>query len=596
MPGCASSAYSARSLSVLRRPIFALVFAAVLAAGCESSSATSGLEPIADPGVTLERLFPSQDNPSPEWSDCMYASPLAIESRGERQVLVAAGATLTALDAATGALSWQVELAPDATNPAFKPWIVATPVVVGEKLVVAFQRIRSERRARVSHHVAVIDLEERALDREFPELELQAVKPSADGDDVEFSPANAVSRATLVHADVPDRALGLVYVSFGNSQDIQPWHGWVFELDLDPWQRGDTEAAISAVLLTTPETECGEPGESGSDDMVCGAGVWSPAGPKLVPSDAGDGYELIVPTGNGLLDLARRDYANSLLRTGRGLSFEPACDPDACSEFDPMDPQPACVETCQNLFVPRLLPGDSRLRPENGACDDLSMFECYAKFDWDLGANSPAKVELSSGRSVFVLPAKDGAVYLLDAEHMGTLYDRKQVATPCGTATDKCKAHWAGMMVTEPLVVEDRAGEALALLSTFVFDTTHPAGVVALRIEDSDDGPHFTTAWQAPDFRDPVATRVFRHHTPRLSRIRLGTTSYAFAVDITRSGNGTLLGIRARDGAIVAVRELTGPGQRFVAPLAIGDRLYVPSCNSDTGPSHLEGFQLSTTR
>src|SRR5690606_25021479 len=157
-------------------------------------------------------------------------------------------------------------------------------------------------------------------------------------------------------------------------------------------------------------------------DMICGGGVWSPAGPVLVQRE--DDYEVLVPTGNGQLDLARRDYANTLMRTGPGLVFDPGCDPVACADFDPLDPSRACLESCANLFVPRMMPDDPPLGTTSGVCEGLTFFECYAALDWDLGANSPARVELPGGPTVYVLPGKDGGVYLIDADHLGTLYDR----------------------------------------------------------------------------------------------------------------------------------------------------------------------------
>ena len=89
-------------------------------------------------------------------------------------------------------------------------------------------------------------------------------------------------RAALVNAGRKHNSKGMLYVSFGNSSDIQPWHGWLFELDLDAWAARGVAAAINAVLLSTPESSCGIPGESGSSDMICGGGIWtlSAAGSK----------------------------------------------------------------------------------------------------------------------------------------------------------------------------------------------------------------------------------------------------------------------------------------------------------------------------
>ena len=65
--------------------------------------------------------------------------------------------------------------------------------------------------------------------------------------------------------------------------------------------------------------------------MSCGGGVWSPSGPTLRQGE--DDFELGLPTGNGQLDLGRRDYANTLMRVPPGLAFDPGCDPDACADL-----------------------------------------------------------------------------------------------------------------------------------------------------------------------------------------------------------------------------------------------------------------------
>jgi hypothetical protein len=38
--------------------------------------------------------------------------------------------------------------------------------------------------------------------------------------------------------------------------------------------------------------------------------------------------------------------------------------------------------------------------------------------------------------------------------------------------------------------------------------------------------------------------------------------------------------------------KLAGPGQRFVAPLVLGHRIYVPSCENSAGPGQLEAFEI----
>ena len=90
--------------------------------------------------------------------------------------------------------------------------------------------------------------------------------------------------------------------------------------------------------------------------MICGGGVWTPTGPTLV--ERAGGRELWIPTGNGQLDVGRGDFANSIMRVGLDLAFDPGCSA-ACDGFDPTAPSEACMASCANVFMPRLAPGDA---------------------------------------------------------------------------------------------------------------------------------------------------------------------------------------------------------------------------------------------
>ena len=62
--------------------------------------------------------------------------------------------------------------------------------------------------------------------------------------------------------------------------------------------------------------------------MMCGGGIWAHLGPEVVYDPAlPDGFELLVPTGNGMLDPMHQQFANGVLRVGRGLAFDAGCDP-----------------------------------------------------------------------------------------------------------------------------------------------------------------------------------------------------------------------------------------------------------------------------
>ncbi len=244
--------------------------------------------------------------------------------------------------------------------------------------------------------------------------------------------------------------------------------------------------------------------------MICGGGIWTPAGPQLYPS--ADGYELIVPTGNGQLDLVRHDFANTLMRVKPGLKFAADCDAKLCANFNPVNPDRACMASCKNLFIPRLQDGDPPLRPANGECDDKSFSECAAWMDYDLGGSAPVKVDMENGHSVLVQTGKEGGAYLIDAEHLGTQYDRLQIVDICGTKTQACEADWMGMIVTQPVwTYIDEV--PVVVIPTFVHDKAQPAGLVALKIELKDGQPKFKRFWQFPDPSSPEAIQAFRYHT-----------------------------------------------------------------------------------
>src|SRR5262245_25268054 len=239
------------------------------------------------PDIALERAWRGDDLPG-----CAIASPLLVESRGEPVLLAAlASGDLIASAVDDGHELFRVALPAPADHVAH---IAATPGVFGSRVVIPFMVESASTGERVAHQVVVLDLEERALDLDFPLLTLEASVPAQDGSgEVAFLPSNEYSRSAIPVAHPAGTTNGLAYVSFGNLQDIQPWHGWLFEIDLDAWAAGG--GAVSAVFLATPESDCGPAGESGSSGMICGGGIWSPPGPTLF--DTGDGdYELYVAT------------------------------------------------------------------------------------------------------------------------------------------------------------------------------------------------------------------------------------------------------------------------------------------------------------
>jgi hypothetical protein len=585
---------------IRRAPVVALCSLASLV-GCQRPPGTERFRPAPVPdggggAAELTPLFVTAPRPA-----CEFSGPLAITSQGEPEILiVTADGVFAALDPTTGAQIWQVALA---AGDGLLANLAAPPALVGHRVVFAWQEVMASS-ARVAHHVGVIDLDARALDPQFPSLTLAAQATATDGSGpIDFLPAHAYSRAAVVHVDVPDRVLGLVYVSFGNVRDLQPWHGWLFEIDLDAWQASgvDPTTPITGTLVTTAaEGDCGAEDGDGAREMTCGGGIWAARGPEVVADPASpDGYALLVATGNGLTDPTRGSYANSVLRLGRGLSFTTGCDPTLCAGFDPTAPTDACAASCDRLFIPRLPAGQSVPHGANDGCVGLTLFQCYATFDWDLGANAPTAVALPGGPNVIVQPGKDGAVYLVDADHLGTLYDRAPLMPGCGEGGGTCSATWAGTIVTKPAVTTV-GGTTLVLVPTFVADDLHPAGLRALELDTTGEAPRFLPRWQAPAAGDPDAVAGFRAPPSGVTVVEVAGEPYAALADASPPA-GTLYWVRVRDGAILQKLALAGGGQRFAQPLAANGILYVPSCQRtgtpsfEEGPSTLEAFRIDAT-
>jgi hypothetical protein len=527
--------------------------------------------------LDLVPLFPTSSAPSVTFEGKIAGSPLLDLSQGKPRIIVAASkGTIAALDPTSGALLWKTVLPAEAGQT---PLLISTPVQIDDKLVVAYQTVTGTgdwmSLKRVGQKVAVVDLGRGKIDPSFPIVDLAAEVPAADGSStVKFDPTHAASRSALKHIRPPGHALGFVYVSFGNFSDIQPWHGWLFEIDMDAWKHHGPEKAVSATLVITPETACGEEGYNGSRDMICGGGIWTPSGPTVVTEK--DDSELIVPTGNGQIDLKRGDYANTLMRLRQGLAFDPECDAALCKTFDARNPSLPCIESCKNLFIPRPAPNDEPLRPANGNCDGKTFWECLALSDYDLGANAPVRADLPDGRSVLVQPGKEGGLYLVDADHLGRQYDRMQIVDICGTKTDPCFIPWFGMIVTRPALAY--IGKTpVVVVPTFEPDSAHPAGLIALKIVLKNGVPKFERFWQQPVPSRLDATKHFRNK-PSLPVIApFGKTKdlYAWVVDIGEKG--TLYGVRVEDGTLVVKKPLSGSGISMSSPLVFDDKIYVPS-------------------
>lgn len=563
--------------------VFIAFMASFLLLACGSNPVSKN--EVAD-NFKLERIFPTETNPSVSFDENIKATPVRHVLNGQTRIIVpVSDGTLVALDAQTGALLWKL---PVPTPSGQHAQLGASPVLVDDLLVVIFQGIASG--VRSSDNLAVLDLANNRWHPDFPVLAFAAEQRTADGKGVvKFNPYDAYPHAAL-KSWRPDRnRLGFVYAGFGNAADQQPFHGWMFEIDMDAWQRHDLKQAMKSILLTTPETECPVTLEFGTQEMICAGGIWAPAGPLLAADE--NGAELFVPTGNGQVDLQRKDYANSVLKITLGQPFEAGCDDRLCADFNPLKPSTPCLESCKNLFIPRPMAGDAPIRPPNGECEHRDFWECLAWMDYDLGASPPVKVKLPDGRGVLVQPGKDGAAYLIDADHLGIQYDRLQIAELCGSPTDLCRLSWAGMIVTQPLQTQVD-GEPVVIIPTFSPDQTHIAGVVAVTIVMADGVPKLKPFWRFPQADNPDALKMFRSHPsfPVLTT-HLGSQKEAVVWLVDIGSNGTLYGLRAKDGRLVAKQTLKGSGRQLAFPLVVDDKIYLSSTTS-TGQSFIEAYRI----
>lgn len=544
--------------------------------GCLLACAACEDQPNSVGPLQVEPVFFAQGVSA----ECNLASPL-LGSDGD--ILLAAGRALRGLDPVTGTVRWEATLPAPVGEEAF---VTGTPAIVpGGLAVVAYHTTRSGlasrdvTTARLRQRVAVIDLATHAAAADFAPIDL-AASIAGNGGDVVFRADHQLARSMVVVGRGATDELGRAYVTTGNARDLQPWHGWVFEIDLDGWRRGAPQVRS---LTTTPEADCGPEGQSGSRTRICGGGLWAPSGPLV--RRVGTEDELVLAPGNGQLDLARGDYANTLMRVRRGLTFAPGCDAAACASSS-TDPSFACASSCSDVFMPRTSDASVPLRPENGVCDGVDgLLDCWAKLDF-VGGSTPIEVPLASGRRPLVYTPKDGHAYLVDGDHLGTLHDEVELVQVCGTRDDDCKMNWAGMIVTQPALL----GGVVAV-PTFMPDETHEAGVFGLAVDEA-PAPRFRKVWRFPVGDE--AKRRFRLHPSRPIGVTLpsGTGTFWLVETAAPGGRGRLVGLRAHDGALLVDQPLQGPGYRFTLPLYHDGVLYVPSCQSDRGPGGLEAYRV----
>jgi len=512
--------------------------------------------------LVVKRLWPTTKVKSEVFSGNFWASPVLVRLPGKAPFLVVlpSSGVVAALDAASGKRLWKAQL-PHADTET--PELRAAPAQVGENLMVVYTT-RNKVSGAVVHRAAMIDLRRGAVNPAFKPLTLTASAAAADGGRFDLQPEWHLPRA--VTYDPTPGKLGHAYITFGADRDQGAWHGWLLEVDLDAWARGNGQV-ISSAFSTTSERDC----DDGTEGKLCGGGLWAYGGAQIFHGPTGE--EILVQTGNGRLDLARKSYSQAVLRLQPGLKFDPHCDASACGNTNQRDPSNACLATCRDLFVPRLLPTNPPPRPVDHSCDKLTYMECLEFNDWDLGSVSPVRVQ-AGGRSFYVTAGKGGDVFLIDADRMGLLYDRVQVLDLCGAPADPCPDQNSGLIITQP-VVATLDGEPVVVIPSFNRDATHAAGVTAYRVRITDKGPKLKVAWRVPDPASPQARQWFRAPPTRPVLQMLGSEPVVWVADNARDGH--LLGIRVRDGKVLADIAAGGWPMRNSKPVIYNNVLYLPA-------------------
>lgn len=523
-----------------------------------------------NPEPITAHLYTGEWGPSPQLAEVEGLPPMLI--------VPSADGLVTAFDAASRRRVWQVAL-PRASQHSV--WVMADPVRAVDQLVFAYSWLPwiPQSQGTRSHHAAVIDLRRGIVNTEFPPIEFAAQARGVDDAIISFDPEFHHARSGLAHVPVQG-GLGLVYVGFGADRDQGIWHGWLYEIDLEAWRRTRGAKALANVLVTTPVTDCT------AEQKNCGGGVWAFAGPQIYRTSAG--YEILVQTGNGRLDLSRNSYAQSLIRLTPGLKFAPRCDTGLCAKGDPKDPSRACLDSCRNLFVPRLMAGDPPLDPVDGSCRGVSFLRCLDIHDWDFGGGSPMRFE-SDGKAFYLTASKVGGIYLIDAERLGVLYDRKQAATLCGVANSPCPAIYEGLALAQPQI--GRVGQKIiAVVPTFNPDKKSSAGVVGYEVETGKT-PKLKEIWRTPATNTPEARQWFREPPTRLVISDVDGAPVAWIAD--NSEIGRLLAIRLRDGHILANIRTNGRPMRNAKPVVYKDVIYLPTlAPGQAGKSRLEAYPI----
>ncbi|MDP6946085.1 MAG: hypothetical protein QF464_18190 [Myxococcota bacterium] len=263
----------------MNRHLTSLALIALVSAGCTTSSDDGVQVVTSDAGVALTLRFLTEEEAS-----CNMASPLShLSTDGVTEVLtITLDGIIRAFDPDTGEERWRHAIASPEGESVI---LLSTPAIIDDLMLVTWSFAVTGtglpdqgKWPKTSHHVQGFDLDTRAWHPDFPRVSLTASETAWDGADVTLTPSKQKIRSRVAY--LPDgEGDGLAYVSMGDGSGGHPYHGWLFELDMDAWRSAGAEAAISGVMLTTRDTDCAYDNEEWLFSEVCGGGIWSPAGP-----------------------------------------------------------------------------------------------------------------------------------------------------------------------------------------------------------------------------------------------------------------------------------------------------------------------------
>jgi len=108
-----------------------------------------------------------------------------------------------------------------------------------------------------------------------------------------------------------------------------------------------------------------------------------------------------------------------------------------------------------------------------------------------------------------------------------------------------------------------------------------------------EDGlPKFKRFWRFPDPLSAEALQTFRSHPslPIMNTSEGNGNAIVWIVDIGH--NGTVYGVRIKDGELVAKQTLKGAGRQLSFPLIHGNNIYIASIMPGTSKAMIEAYRI----